>query len=70
MGQYAVYQDGRPLHRGLSQRKAEELAKYLAHGYESHVMGTKRRVAEFDVRFDKAAQAERDQLYKQLKEES
>ena len=70
MNVYAVYQDGRLLHRGLSREHAEQHAAKLAHGYESHRAGTKRRVAEFDVGLDTGLLKELDQNYQQLKKES
>lgn len=61
---YAVYQDGRPLHRGLSKSQAEKYAAYLANGYESHRANDKRRVAEFDIKLDYSTMRELDELYR------
>lgn len=54
MTYYAVYQDGARLRGGLGLAEAERYADYLARGFESHCAGTKRRVAEFNVKPDKA----------------
>ena len=61
---YAVYQDGKPLKRGLSRHQAEQHAAYLAKGYESHKASDKRRVAEFDVKPDTGLMKDMDSLYK------
>lgn len=63
-----VTQDGRPLKRGLTRPEAERHAEYLAHGYESHAASSKRRVAEFEVKLDKALVAESDANFRWLKE--
>jgi hypothetical protein len=68
MNLWAVYQDGRPLHRGLDRAKAERLAAYLANGYESRRANDKRRVAEFDVRPDTGANKELDEIWKHRKD--
>lgn len=61
---YAVYQDGRPLKRGLSRKQAERHAAYLAEGYESHRANDKRRVAEFEVKLDHELMKQADDIYK------
>lgn len=60
---WAVYQDGRPLKRGLSQKQAEQYADYLARGYESHTAGDKQRVAEFTVKPDHGMMKRLDDIY-------
>jgi hypothetical protein len=62
---YAVYQDGRPLHRGLSRKEAERYADYLARGYESHTATDTQRVAEFEVKLDHGMMKQLDDIYRQ-----
>lgn len=64
---WAVYQDGKAIHRGLSRSEAERHADYLARGYESHRANDKRRVAEFEVKLDTAYLKQFDDLYRQAK---
>ena len=66
---WAVYQDGRPLRRGLSRTDAERQAAALARGYESHRASDKRRVAEFEIKPDNGLNKELDENYKRWKEE-
>lgn len=65
---WAVYQDGRPLRRGLTRADADRQADFLARGYESHRAGNKRRVAEFEVKPDYGLNKELDDNWKLFKE--
>ena len=67
MEKYAVYQDGRPIKHGLSRQQAERHAAYLAEGYLSHRANDKRRVAEFEVKVDKALMRDLEENWKALK---
>ncbi len=49
---WTVYQDGRPLKRGLSQAHAERYAQYLSRGFDSHRANDKKRTAEFEIKQD------------------
>jgi hypothetical protein len=60
---YTVYQDGRPLKRGLSRSNADRYAQYLSSGYDSHRANDKRRTAEFTVKIDSELVKEFDDNY-------
>jgi hypothetical protein len=67
MEKYVVLQDGRPVKHGLSREQAEKHAAYLADGYLRHRANDKRRVAEFEVKVDKALMRDLDENWKALK---
>lgn len=64
---YMVTQDGCPIKHGMTKAQAERHASYLAGGYLSHRANDKRRVAEFEVKVDKALMRELDENWKALK---
>ena len=66
-GQYMLTLDGRPIHRGLTQRQAERLANEQQHLMDTKISGTRRRTGGFEIKRDVAAIQETDGLYRDLK---
>ena len=65
--QWMVLQDGRPILRGRTKAEAEKFAKQLGEGIPAHVAGTKIHSPHIELRYDKAAMKQRDDLYTEFK---
>lgn len=65
---YTVYQDGRPIHRGLSFTEAYRHAQYCSSNFDKKCASTKQRTPVFEVRVDKALVQHDDELYKWAKQ--
>jgi hypothetical protein len=64
---FSVYHDGRPIHRGLSEREAYRLAQYFSSEADRRNCSSKRRTPCVEVRVDKQLVKTDDELYKWAK---
>jgi hypothetical protein len=64
---YAVYHDGRPVHRGLSKAEAYRHAEYFSSNVDRKNCSSKRRTPCVEVRVDTQLVKHDDELYKWAK---
>lgn len=64
---YTVFHDGRPVHRGLSEREAHRYAQWYASNRDKRNVSSKKRTPCVEVRVDKQLVRHDDELYKWAK---
>jgi hypothetical protein len=64
---FSVFHDGRPVHRGLSEREAHQYAQWYSSNMDRKNASSKRRTPCVEVRVDKELVRTDDQLYKWAK---
>ena len=65
---YTVYQDGRPITRGLSASEAYRHAQYCSSNLDRKCASSKQRTPHFEVRVDTQLIKSDDELYKRFQQ--